>query len=81
MWGSRGPDEEKERFPCYDPSRVGQRVAVDLVLLPRPADARAVDRAPSLLHESSEQALLSESSSGGEGSGENVDGASSSVDS
>ena len=45
-------------------------MAVDLVLLQRPADARAVDWPPSFYHGPSEETLLFEGSPGGEGAGE-----------
>src|SRR3954465_15359438 len=50
-------------------------MAVNLVLLPRPVDAGAVDWAPPFLHESSRQATFSEGGTGGEGPSEVVDGA------
>ena len=46
MWGSGHSDEEEEFFSPDDTSRVGQGLAVDLVLLPGYRDPRPVDRAP-----------------------------------
>ena len=66
MWGSGDPGEEQEHLPSHDISRVGQRLAVDLVLLPGSADAGAVEWTPSVHHGLSEQALLSKGDSGGE---------------
>ena len=64
--GSGDPGEEQEHLPSHDISRVSQRLAVDLVLLPGSVDAGAVEWTPSVHHGPSEQALLSEGDSGGE---------------
>ena len=66
MWRAGDPGEEQEHLLSHDISRVGQRLAVDLVLLPGSVDAGVVEWTPSVHHGPSEQALLSEGDSGGE---------------
>ena len=66
VWRSGDPGEEQEHLPSHDISRVSQRLAVNLVLLPGSVDAGAVEWTPSVYHGPSEQALLSEVDSGGE---------------
>ena len=66
VWGFGHPGEEQEHLSAHDLSRVSQRLAVDLVLLPGPVDAGTVEWTPTVYHGPSEQALLSEVDPGGE---------------
>ena len=55
MWGPWDLVEREKFFSDHGFARLRPWVAVDLVLLQGPADARAVDRAPSLFHGMSEK--------------------------
>ena len=56
MRGPGDPDEEQEHLPDDDPSRLGPRLAVNLVLLQRSADPGSVDWTSSLFLGSSGEA-------------------------